>query len=258
MPTKETRRVLPYEKAERYIRNADVLLFRGSGWISKGIQVFTTSEYSHAGMAGWVEEDSDYPMLMCYEVREFWGGRISPLRYQAEQSGGYIDVYRPSRRHVEWNWHSCDCWAYPMLVHLEPELALHVMRKFANPGEYGYGAVLQSAMLHLPFIRWIYKQPADDLLERKNPPHCAQAVAFALRRAFTDVVRNTPDCFATPGDLARSPLLHYLFTIGPPEGGEEERNGVPVTIPQPVDTPVPDLLGAGDAEGVVELGTANG
>ena len=214
MPTKETRLVLPYEKAEQYIQDGDVLLYRGRGLVSRAIRTAGRSRYSHAAMAGWA--NGDYNTLMCYEVREWAGGRVSSLRFQAEKYGGYIDVFRPARQHTILQFDPDTQSTIALPVNFEPELAIHVMRQFARPGEYGWGNIITSSLLHLPVVRWVYQQPADDLLERKQPPYCSQAVAYALRRALADVVLNTPDCFTEPGDLARSPLLHYMHTLGPP------------------------------------------
>lgn len=216
MPSLDTTRTLPYDEAAQRIKDADVLLYRGTGLISRAIQISGRSVYSHAAMAGWENPDGPYPELMCFEVREWKGGLISPLRWQAEHHPGTIDVYRPSRQHWQlvWDEQTRDELALP--YNLEPRKALHVMRRFARPGEYGYANIVWTSFLHLPGVRWLVPQPTDDLLERDRPPYCSQAVAYALRLAFTDVVLHTPDCFTHPGDLDKSPLLHYMFTLGPP------------------------------------------
>lgn len=216
MPSLHNTRTLPYDEAESHIKDADVLLFRGTGLAAKAIQVSGRSVYSHAAMAGWENPGSDYPALMCFEVREWRGGIISPLKWQADKYGGTIDVYRPSRQHWRMEYDPTTHAEIALPHNLEPRKALHVMRQFAHPGEYGWTNIFWTSFLHLPFVRWAVPQPTDDLLERSRPPYCSQAIAYALRQAFTDVVLHTPDCFTHPGDLDKSPLLHYMFTLGPP------------------------------------------
>lgn len=45
--------VLSYETYRELIKNGDVLLYRGTGWMSWLIQKVTRSPYSHAGVAAW-------------------------------------------------------------------------------------------------------------------------------------------------------------------------------------------------------------
>ena len=64
---------------------------------------------------------------------------------------------------------------------------------------------------HVPFMR-LFAQNVDDsdIAEAKV---CSTAVTVALRRNFMDPVPYLADEMVSPADLARSPILQYLFTI---------------------------------------------
>ena len=57
----------------------------------------------------------------------------------------------------------------------------------------------------------------DDVAKAKV---CSTAVTVALRKEYMDPVPYLADDRVSPADLARSPLLQYLFTIdGTTQGG---------------------------------------
>jgi hypothetical protein len=215
MPFDTAQRIeLPYSAAREHILDADVLLYGGRSFVAKCIQVGTLSQYSHAGMAGWTGNPSDpASRLMAYEMLWF-GGQGSLLSAHAEQWAGKIDVYRVSDTHTSFSWDEQLKLQVGKTAVLDRKLALSTMRDFCRPGAYGKMHLLWTAMIHLPVFRFFYRQPTDDQLEdRERGPYCSEAVAYAMRKAFTDVVMNTPDHYTSPGALARSPLMHYMFTL---------------------------------------------
>ena len=67
------------------------------------------------------------------------------------------------------------------------------------------------------FLRFIpgarlFKQNVNDD-EVAKAKVCSTAVTVALRRNYMDPVPYLADDRVSPADLARSPLIHYLFTI---------------------------------------------
>jgi len=153
---------------------------------------------------------------MAYEM--LWrGGQGSTLSSHVEKWPGIIDVYRVSDVHRTFRWDAERKRQVGASYVLDRKWAVVAMRDFCRPGEYGKMHLLYTALMHLPGFRFFFQPPTDDELDdRKRPPYCSEAVSYAIRRAFTDLVKNMPDHFTSPGDLARSPLLHYMFTlVGP-------------------------------------------
>ena len=79
--------IVPYHEAKQYIKEADVLLFRGEGLISWLIKRYGSGVHSHAGMAHW-----DGDNLECVEFREFKGARSVSLKSQVEPHPNNIDT----------------------------------------------------------------------------------------------------------------------------------------------------------------------
>ena len=225
MPADNERIHLPYDDVRDYILDADVLLYRGRSLISKFIQVAGRSRYSHAALAGWTngdDPDSPYSRLMAYEMLRF-GGTGTHLRSHAEKWPGKIDVYRVSDLFTTFEWDTSLNAQRGQSRVLDRRLAVAKMKDFCRTGEYGRWHLIKAAFQHTPVIRFFFKPPTDDQIEHDGmPPFCSEAIAYALRKAFADVVANTPDRFTEPGDLARSPLLHYMFTLDAPKEGQDD------------------------------------
>lgn len=177
------------------IRKADLLLFRGAGWVSRLIQSAGRSDYSHAAKADiWNTE------IYCCEVRELKGGRIVTLASQVQKFPGQIDVFA-SAANTQLGYHRDQAASY--------------MRRFAGQ-DYGYWSVAKAALQHLPGVRLLFKH--DYQLENgatpDRPPFCSQACAMADRNGGTcDPVPELADRFTLPGDLAHSAFYSYKFTL---------------------------------------------
>lgn len=77
-------RTLKLASVSDKIRTGDVLLFRGTGLISRVIQFWTRSVYSHVGIILWVSIPP-VSRLSVIEATWPWGIRIYPLDYYLEQ-----------------------------------------------------------------------------------------------------------------------------------------------------------------------------
>lgn len=175
------------------IQDADLLLFRGTGTISKLISAAGRSPYTHAGLAVWI-----HGLLFCVEVREFYGGRAVMLASQVEKLPGRIDVFEtnPNNRWTEFD---------------KFDACYRMLKMAGSP--YGYWSVLRATIPHLPFIRLKVKPVIDDEQESVGPPFCSQAIAIACRFGGVDPVPHLPDRLTEPADLAQSPFFQFRFTL---------------------------------------------
>jgi len=159
---------------------------------------------------------------MTYEM--LWHGAAgTKLSAHAEKWPRMVDVYRVADTHTTFSWDALVQAQQGETSVLDRRLSVALMKDFCRPGEYGKFHLWLVALLHLPVIRFFARPPTDDQIEHDGkPPFCSEAVGYALRKSFTDVVPNTPDRFTEPGDLARSPLLNYMFTLDAPEEESSE------------------------------------
>ncbi len=197
-------RQVPYSQARRRIRSGDLLLLRrGRWWPHWLIAAGGRTVYVHAAMAAWWQQD-----LMCLEMVWRRGGRAVCLSHQVRQCPGQWDVYslRPVVKHK-----------------VDRLLAVRAMRRLTGT-PYGWRALVRVIWRHLPLVRWLAPGPSDDppvVLTGQLPPlppepmFCSQAVVWAYRLAGVDPAPNLPDRLTEPGDLARSPLFQYRFTLIP-------------------------------------------
>ncbi len=192
------------EKRENYVRlsesaaqiwNGDLLLFRGRGLLSRLIGTAGRSEYTHAARAIWWGDT-----LFCCEIRELKGGRAVTLASQVRKFPGLIDVFavNPDNRWPEYDRHGAN----------------RFMLLLAGC-DYGYGGLLQAALLHAPFCRLLVKPATEDAHVETRPPFCSQACAMADRiGGGVDPVPHLADRITEPADLARSAFYRYRFTLG--------------------------------------------
>ena len=178
-----------YCEARPLLADGDVLLFRSRGLIWSLIAVGGRSCYTHAAMAGrWRRR------VMCVEMTG-GGGRAQALSNLVEQWPGKIDVYRakgiPSVKRLRALDYMIDVTARP----------------------YGSWNLARAAVLHLPLIRCFVSPSLDDSEDDCRPQFCSQAIASAYRSVGYDLVPNLSDRLTEPGDLARSAMLEYQFTL---------------------------------------------
>jgi len=202
---------LSYEKGKNLIREADVLLFRagdfpGVGW---WIGKYTRSSYSHAGLAHW-EDDT----LYCVEFREFVGSRKYPMDKYIEEKNT-IDVFR-----------SLETIIAPCVIPGEPPKLCYKEYNFtADKAEcvinaamnligtkYSYWTIWQMLKTYIPIVRLRTKIVKNGEADPKKFV-CSTLVTYAYRKCFVDPIPFLSDEYTAPGDLARSGLFSYLFTI---------------------------------------------
>ena len=190
--------LVPYHEAKQYIKEADVLLFRGEGLISWLIKRYGGGMHSHAAMTHW---DGDH--LECLEFREFKGGRAVSLKSQVATHPDNIDVFRVANlieygdeRHV--------------LTEDVSDKITDIMIK--NTGlPYGWKNFWKLGKHYVPFLRLAKQNMKDD--DPTDVFVCSTAVAYAFRKAYIDPVPYLADTAVMPADLARSAIFKYQFTI---------------------------------------------
>jgi hypothetical protein len=188
------RSLVPLAVAAAEIRDGDLLLFRGRGFVARLIGVAGRSDYTHAARALWWGSD-----LFCCEVRELKGGRAVTLASQVRRFPGAIDVFEvnPGNR-----WREYDRLG-----------AVRYMRRLAGC-DYGYLGVLAASLRHAPVWRFLVRSDSDDRRVDAQPPFCSQACAMADRLGGqVDPAPHLADRLTEPGDLARSPFYRYRFTL---------------------------------------------
>jgi len=180
---------LGYVAVRRFIRDGDVLLWRGTSWLSKLIRWAGRSPYSHAGLAVWIRG-----RLMVAESREGSGIRLLPLR--SAVAGAEVDLYEVG--------HGTDL-AVDTVRDQVVERALELLGQ-----AYGYRRILRLAVGRIPLVgRLVKSWSFDDELriDGRLGIVCSAYVALCWHMAGLDLVPNLSDGSTEPGDLARSALL---------------------------------------------------
>jgi len=191
-------RFVKLAEAAPIIGNAWLAQYRGSGLISRLIQYGTGGVHSHTAM---FKRDCATGCVDVLELREFIGGRSTPIDYQVQQYPGQIDVFSPDvERWPEFN----------------PSLAVYYMRKLTCK-PYGYWGVARLALQKVPLLwRCWPLDVSDNPAKPCAAPFCSHAVVTAYREGGrVDPVPRKPDHLVTPNDLTWSLLFHYEFTLIP-------------------------------------------
>ncbi len=180
---------------------SDLLLYRGTSWMSKLIQVAGRSEYSHAAKADRLVNNRN-GTLCVIETREWKGAGITTIEKHARDYAGRIDVFRTNPDNI-------------------PGYSRDASAAFIRRYEmacYGYWAVWKAALLYLPGVRLLVKPNYDaDSGTPDRAPFCSQLCAMADRfGGGIDPVPHLADHYTLPGDLARSRFYDYRFTLTGP------------------------------------------
>jgi len=190
--------IIPYSEATPLIQEADILLFRGKGFISWLIQRYGSGVHSHVGIAHW-----DNGNLQCVEFREFRGGRSVSLKTQVDNSPFGIDVFRAAKR-VDYENDS-----YILDDVVKSKIATTMLKLTGLP--YGWRNIWKLVKHYLPFCRLARQNIKDNNATKIFV--CSTAAAYAYRVSYIDPVPYLADSAVTPSDLARSSLFEYQFTL---------------------------------------------
>lgn len=208
--------ILPWEESKILIREGDVLLFRGTSWISKLISSQGETPYSHVGLASWVNGESGTleGQLECVEFREFKGSRAVNLYNVLREYPNSIDVYRPIEYFSKWVFNPETHETHLIRSEFNGKKVTKIMRKLSGL-PYSYRRIWWMIKKRLVFFRLLNKNYlADDTLKDVIYPVCSTAVSYAFSYHDYDLLNNRSDEAMEPSDIARSSRLSYLFTIG--------------------------------------------
>ena len=198
---------IKYDQAKELIKEGDILLFRGSGTIGFLIKRYTGGVHSHVALA-----HKDGYVLECVEFREFMGGRSVSLKSQVDSSPLNIDVFRPVK---SISYEEMDAEGNTKLIEKNyteetaSAMTEDIIRWTGQP--YGWSNIWKMFLRFIPGARLFQQNINDDEVAKAKV--CSTAVTVALRRNFMDPVPYLADDRVSPADLARSPILQYLFTI---------------------------------------------
>jgi len=198
---------IKYDQAKELIQEGDILLFRGSGIIGFLIKRYTAGLHSHVALA---HKDGD--ILECVEFREFMGGRSVSLKSQVDAAPLSIDVFRPVK---SISYEELDEDGNFKLIEKNytketaSAMTEDIIRWTGQP--YGWKNIWKMFLRFIPGARLFQQNINDDEVAKAKV--CSTAVTVALRRNYMDPVPYLADARVSPADLARSPLLQYLFTI---------------------------------------------
>jgi len=201
---------IPYEEAKNIIKEGDILLFKGTGFIGFLIKRYTDGEHSHVAMA-----HLDGDTWECVEFREFIGGRSVSLRSQVSNNPTTIDVFRPLNN-ISYEDFNENNEIIIVNKRYTEEVAKNTVKDIIKwTGQsYGWINIFTMIVRFIPFAKLLLKQDTDDDDdELSHAKVCSTAVTIALRKNYMDPVPYLADDRVSPADLARSPLLQYLFTI---------------------------------------------
>lgn len=202
-----------YADIRTQIWEADVLLFRGTGLISKLIKIVGKNEYTHVGLASWQWVKNKRGIfvpdtLELIEFREFLGGRIVNLSTQVDRFSGHIDVFRPSRHIQVFDEKNPS----GKTKTLNPTAVTNTMRTMTGL-PYGWYRIWLIAQNNMLGFRLFNKPNNNDNYKAETYPVCSGAVARSFRKGAYDLVKIKSDDDTEPADIARSCALSYMFTL---------------------------------------------
>ena len=203
--------LVPFSKALSHLKEADVLLFRGTGAVSWAIKRYSGGIHSHAGM---IHRDGEH--IQCVEFREFKGGRSVSLRTQVESHPDTIDVFRVLDS-VRYDSFATSELSGEVTGKMSLEFTEDIAQKVTGTMmdltglPYGWKNFFKLAKHYAPFFRLAEQNVKDTAPSEVFV--CSTAVAFSYRSAYYDPVPYLSDSSVSPADLARSALFKYQFTL---------------------------------------------
>ena len=191
-----------YSDVRSQIRTGDVLLFQGSGMLSRVIRWGSRSAYSHAGFAAWWDG-----RLLVFQAASR-GAEVLPVSSAVDAYDGQVDWYAlREERNMQLDRQRLVTAAVTMLG-----------RSYARRGLFA----LMLRMLHGRFRGLPDPKTSPDTI------FCSQYVSYCYRQAGLDLVEGTDDGSTSPADLGRSPLLVRRGVLRANPTDKEERKSIEI------------------------------
>lgn len=188
------RRLVSYKAVRDQLLGGDGLFYRRDRKLSnQAVGRLDQSEIVHVGILAWWDT-----RLMLLETVQWAGARAVAVSSLVAANPGRWDVY------------AVNSTAFPEFDRVG---AIEWMKDLTGT-PYGWGSIVSASLRHAPFFRWFLRPDLDDSHVDRRPPFCSQAVAMADQiGGGVDPVLNRAARQTTPGDLARSLLYRYRFTL---------------------------------------------
>lgn len=194
---------------KKYVKNADVLLFRSPkfpkiGWF---ISQLSFGKYSHVGLAKWENEE-----LYCIEFREFRKSRKYPIKKYIDE-GAIIDVFRVSPLIKKVTFDPIIEQTKEKTYRFDKINVIKILMRadFMVGRKYAWSSIKNIWFTYMPLVRWFVN---NNTTEKNSKNHmCASFVSYLLRKYYVDPCEFLTDSYTKPSDLARSTILNYLFTL---------------------------------------------
>jgi hypothetical protein len=219
-----------YNEIKKYINEGDVLLYRGSTFVSRLISTSSGTPYSHVGVASWVDGNSNTEdgILECVDFREGFllaglfglsgndGGRSVNLNQQVKKFPGQIDVYRPNPVFFSYFFDEITKEFTLIEKQFDGKAVTRIMRRMTGL-PYGWKKIWWMIKYKL-WILDLFKDKDSlicDTLEDIVYPVCSTVTSYAFNQPGFDLVHNRSDEWTEPGDIAKSSGLNYWTTLIP-------------------------------------------
>ncbi len=209
---------LPFEEAKPLIDEADVLLYRGQGWMSYFIRKSGLSPYTHVSVASWINgrANTSKGILECVEFREGSGGRAVNLGQEVIKYPGQIDVYRITPHCTEWEFKRTEGKFKLHKDKFNPKAITDTMRMMTGL-PYGWKRIWWLAkhkMIGFRLFTDVESLRCDEVGDVVYPV-CSTTISYSFNKYGSDLIKNMSDEWTEPADIARSARLSYLFTLDP-------------------------------------------
>lgn len=202
-----------YLEAKPLLEDGDILLFRGTGFISNLIKIAGAGQYSHVAIASKVNDHWE-----AVEFREWYGGRSINLKNyieSSEKSKTKIDVYRsdPFYTTVIFNEKTND-FDY-LKKKFVPKDVTTCMREYTGL-PYSYRRIW--LILKIKLFKWKILTNSD-ILTKNLPtkeiifPVCSTILSHCFSKNGYPLLNNKSDEYIEPSHISLSSRLNYLFTL---------------------------------------------
>ncbi len=188
----------PYQSVREEILDGDLLLWWPAGLFGQLICAASSSQHSHAGIAGWVTLPDGVRRLVSLETVEGQGGVVRQLSKLVKKYPGRIDVYRANPG---------DRWP-------EFDRAGTVAAFWDNVlgSRYGKWGAIKAALCKVFLLRLFFRPDYKDENISGASPFCSGAVSRWTRKGGgVDPVNGLADDSTWPGHLENSPFYEAKF-----------------------------------------------
>lgn len=199
----------PFSEGQDLLQNGDVLLYRGTGIISRVIQKISKGQYSHVSIA----YKNGGNIWQAVQFREFKGGISISLENDIRYNKSVIDVYRPIPQFINMDFNPETKKIETVETTFNGSDVARCMLSMTGR-QYSYGRIYFLWRYYTRFWKDWSKITTDDTpTEELLYPVCSTAVAHCFNINGYDLIKNRSDEYVAPSDLALSTRLNYLFTL---------------------------------------------